>query len=207
MPGIYKLSERRQTYCADLPPRIWASVGLIGVFVAITMLVAPSRASAGRSLFPPPIYPEPFAAIGHGRAGGYRWSVLLYRHNGRPCLDLTLGTTGFADCMQPAPISLTSVPEGHGEHSVTLFAALTRSNVKAIGLIWEKPSNPLRSPPIWFGVEKVGEKRSVLSEVSGSLRIGIKVVRGPGCLRQFVGSEGNKRKAFVSGPLFCDESG
>lgn len=146
---------------------------------------------AGKAVLPSPEYQEPFAVLGHGIAAGKRWAVLLYRHNGRPCLDLTVKTEGLASCEHPLPVLVPQIIAG-GRKGLTLVAALATQRVARVG--FETDMGRERTGYL----SALGAHRADRAHVSPNLRFGVRLFRNGLCVRRYSAYQENGRQLFQS---------
>jgi hypothetical protein len=171
--------------------------GCIGLMAIAT---GEAQAPASQGPVPQPEYDEPFATLASGFVGRRPWSTLLYRHRGRPCLDLSLATEGFALCEHPSPVAMPAISVSRGQDEVTLLAVLAKAPVRRVSLEFDHRKNrTLVLRPI---TGHIGQ----LSRVSTSLRYGVRIFRGSLCLARFVALDHARRAVFSSNEYPCKGS-
>ena len=153
--------------------------------------------SQGLGALPPPQYSAPFAVLGEGSSGHFRWDALLYRHRGRPCLDITLETSGLALCEKPAPVLFpTTTSRRHGS-SETLFAILTKPSVVRLTL------DIAGRGKMHIGVVPVGQSKAREARLDPELRYAVAVVPGAVCVKRFVAFNQRGVSVFQSYEHMC----
>jgi hypothetical protein len=170
-----------------------ACIGLMAIATSVP------QAPANRGPVAEPEFDEPFATLASGTVGIRPWSTLVYRHRGRPCLDLSLATEGIALCEHPSPVAMPAISVSRGQDEVTVLAVLARAPVRRISLEFDqRKSKTLVLRPITSHIER-------LSHVSTSLRYGVKVFRGHFCLTHFVARNHARRSVFSGNQYSCED--
>jgi len=167
----------------------------IGVMAMVTSV---PQAPASRGPVAEPEFDEPFATLASGMVGRRPWSTLVYRHRGRPCLDLSLATEGVALCEHPSPVVMPAISVSRGQDEVTVLAVLARASVRRVSLEFDQGNNKT------LVLRPVTSRIGRLSHVSTSLRYGVKIFRGHFCLTRFVALNHARRPVFSSNQYSCE---
>lgn len=168
------------------------------LLLALTTIIVASGAEAGERVVPEPEFNEPFAVLALGTTSQLHWGVLLYRHQGRPCLDLTVDTEGIVQCEKPAPLVVVTDSAGSGKRKVTVVGVLGARRVDRVRL--EIAGGKRRS----LRVKPVGSMKAARARVARSFRFAVVVLRGPACVRGYSAYRDDGTRVFVSQAHECD---
>lgn len=180
------------------PTQGWRPRRVALALVASTMMLMFAQARASARTVVEPEFSDPFAMIGHGIVGGQHWDALVYRHNRRPCVDLSLGTEGFVLCERPGPVVLPVISNGHGKKEVTIFAVLARSSVAKLYL------HLVGRQDETLTLKAVGTAKSRQSHIPAAMQYGVRVIHGRFCLKRFVVLNHGDHRIFTSFSHPCD---
>jgi hypothetical protein len=142
--------------------------------------------------------PHGYAVVDAGRIHRYPWAALLFTARDRPCLELDLASEGLELCEEPSPVAVSSISTGKGSGERSVVGVVGTGEVRRLYL------NILGRPDEMLRLTEVSQKQVMRAGVSKELRVAVRALYGPFCLRRYVAYGREGRRLFSSNRHACE---